>query len=171
MKNFYLILCLIFIVLPINSHAQKLKYGYIDATKILMEMPEIDSANKKIDVEIRQINDYINQKNEEYKTKMADFQKSENELNELVKQKKQNELNSLAIDIRTFQQSAQNDMAKKKQDLFKPAIEKLKAAIAAVAKANGMRFIIDNTAGVLLYYEDADNVENLVRKQLGIPIK
>jgi outer membrane protein len=171
MKNLYLILCLIFIVLPLSSSAQKLKYGYVDANKILMEMPEIDSANRKIDLEVKQINDYIYQKNEEYKTKMADFQKSEPELNELVKQKKQNELNSLAIDIRTFQQSAQNDMAKKKQDLFKPAIEKLKAAIAAVAKTNSLRFIIDNSGGLLLYYEDADNVENLVRKQLGIPIK
>ena len=154
-----------------NILAQKLKYGYIDANKILMEMPEISAANKELDAYSAKTNSYIKEKNDEYTKKLTDFQNSEASLTELIKQDKQNELIKMANDLKTFQQNAQNDFNKKKQELYQSAIAKLKEAISSVAKANGFRFIIDNSGGVLLYFEEGDNVENLVRKQLGIPVK
>ena len=117
---------------------------------------------------IKQINEHINSKNEEYKIKLADFKKNEKSYNELILSDKQNELNKLANDIKQFQLSAQNDINKKKQELYQSAIVKLKDAIKSIAKENGYRFIIDNSNGQLLYAEDPDNVENLVRKKLGI---
>ncbi len=168
-KLFLIGICLL--LLFNHLHGQKLKYGYVNANKILSEMPEIVLANQELEGYIKQINDYINSKNEEYKKKLADYQKNETSLSELIKQDKQNELNKLAGDINTFQQNAQNEINKKKQDLYQSAIVKLKAAITSIAKDNGFRFIIDNSDGQLLYCEDADNVDNLVRKQLGIAIK
>lgn len=161
--------CLIcFLLIFSNSNAQKLKYGYVNAEKILLEMPEIKLANQELEAYIKQINDYINAKNEEYKNKLADFQKTEKNLSDLIKQDKQNELNKMANDINTFQQNAQNEINKKKQDLYKSAIVKLKAAISSIAKENGLRYVIDNSGGQLLYCEEEDNVDDLVRKKLGI---
>jgi outer membrane protein len=171
MKSFVLSVLLLLVIVPDKIYSQKLKYGYINAEKVLAEMPEIEMANKEIEGYVKQINDHLNTKNEEYKKKLADFQKNEASLGELIKQDKQDELNKLGNDIKNFQQTAQNEINKKKQVLYQSAIEKLKAAISAVAKENGFRFIIDNSNGQLLYAEDADNVENLVRKKLGINAK
>lgn len=171
MKSLVLFILLLIVFIPEDIYSQKLKYGYINAEKVLAEMPEIEMANKEIEGYVKQINDHLNTKNEEYKKKLEDFQKNESSLGELIKQDKQNELNKLGNDIKSFQQTAQNEINKKKQDLYQSAIEKLKAAISAVARENGFRFIIDNSNGQLLYAEDADNVENLVRKKLGITPK
>ena len=168
MKKLFTLLLIFILIWPLDIYAQKLKYGYLNAEKILAEMPEIELANKELEGYIKQINDYINSKNEEYKKKLADFQKSETTLTELIKQDKQNELTKLGNDIMQFQQNAQNEINKKKQALYQTAIDKLKSAIASVAKENAYRFIIDNSNGQLLYSEEEDNVDNLVRKKLGI---
>jgi outer membrane protein len=171
MKKIIFSLSIIFLIIPSVTFSQKLKYGYIDANKILSEMPEIERANKELETYVAQINDYIKSKNEEYTTKLNDFKKTEASLSELIKQDKQNELNKMASDIQLFQQNAQNEINKKKQDLYQSAIVKLKESISSIAKENGFRFIIDNSNGQLLYCEEADNAENLVRKKLGIPVK
>ena len=168
MKVLHLFIILSIILVSENIYSQKFKYGYINADKILAEMPEIEKANKDLESYIKQINEHINSKNEEYKIKLADFKKNEKSYNELILSDKQNELNKLANDIKQFQLSAQNDINKKKQELYQSAIVKLKDAIKSIAKENGYRFIIDNSNGQLLYAEDPDNVENLVRKKLGI---
>ena len=131
-------------------------------------MPEIEMANKELEGYVKEINDYINAKNEEYKKKSADFQQNEKTLSELIKADRQDELNKLAANIKQFQLDAQNTINKKKQDLYQNAVLKLKDAIKAVAKENAYRFIIDNSGGQLIYSEEEDNVDNLVRKKLGI---
>jgi len=168
MKTHYLLLILLFAIISDSAFSQKFKYGFINADKVLAEMPEIEKANKDLESYMKQINEHINSKNEEYKAKLAEFKKNEKSYNELILSDKQNELNKLANDIKQFQLSAQNDINKKKQELYKSAIVKLKEAIKTVAKENGYRFVIDNSNGQLLYSEEADNVETLVRKKLGI---
>ncbi len=167
MKNI-LLFVLLLTLFSEYTFSQKFKYGYINADKVLAEMPEIEKANKDLESYAKQINEHINSKNEEYKKKLADFKKNEKTYNELILSDKQSELNKLASDIKQFQLSAQNDINKKKKELYQSAIVRLKEAIKKVAKENGFRFIIDNSNGQLLYAEEGDNVENLIRKKLGI---
>lgn len=168
MKNRYLFVILLFALFSQGAFSQKFKYGYINADKVLAQMPEIEKANKDLEAYMKQINEHINSKNSEYKTKLEDFKKKEKSYNELILSDKQNELTKLANDIKQFQLNAQNDINKKKKELYQSAIIKLKEAIKEVAKQNEYRFIIDNSNGQLLYAEEADNVEELVRIKLGI---
>ena len=168
MKTRNVFLALLFSIVVQNIYSQKFKYGYINADKVLAQMPEIEKANKKLEAYMKQINEHINSKNEEYKTKLEEFKKNERNFNELILNDKQNELNKLANDIKQFQQNAQTDINKRKKELYQSAIIKLKDAIKQVAKENNYRFIIDNSNGQLLYAEEADNVEKLVQVKLGI---
>ncbi len=77
-------------------------------------------------------------------------------------------MNTLQNDLRQFQLNAQKEIGQKKSEPYQKAIIKLKTAIAAVAKENQYRFIIDNSNGQLLYSVEQDNVEDLVKKKLGI---
>ncbi|NJO88345.1 MAG: OmpH family outer membrane protein [Chloroflexia bacterium] len=168
MKTYYFLLVLLISLFTEYSYSQKFKYGYINADKVLAQMPEIEKANKDLETYMKQINEHINSKNEEYKNKLADFKKNEQTYNELILADKQNELNKLANDIKQFQQNAQSDINKRKQELYQSAIIKLKKAIKDVATENGYRFIIDNSNGQLLYAEEADDVEIFVKGKLGI---
>jgi outer membrane protein len=170
MKKYLIVTCFIIGFVLDGLQAQKLKYGYVNADKILSEMPEIEIANKELEGYVKEINDYISSKNEEYKKKFTDFQQNEKSLSDLIKADRQEELNKLAANIKQFQLDAQTTINKKKQDLYQTAISKLKDAIKAVAKENAYRFIIDNSNGQLIYSEEEDNVDNLVRKKLGIQI-
>ncbi|MCF6240590.1 MAG: OmpH family outer membrane protein [Bacteroidales bacterium] len=162
------ILLILLIAATINSFAQKFKYGYINADKVLQEMPDIAAANKELEAYIKPINEYIKAKNEEYQNKLKEFNETQEGLSDFLRKEKENELTKMQVDLRQFQLDAQKEINKKKTVLYQKAIDKLKAAINEVAKENGYRFIIDNSKGVLLYFKKEDNVEHLVKKKLGI---
>lgn len=164
----YFILILFIVISFFNLSAQKFKYGYINADKVLQEMPEIASANKTLEAYIKPINDYISTKTAEYNKKFEDFNKTNEKLSDFLKKEKESELNKLQNDLRQFQVNAQKEIAQKKNELYQKAIIKLKTAIAEVAKENSYRFIIDNSNGQLLYSDKQDDVELLVKKKLGI---
>lgn len=166
MKN--LILILFFASIFSNLSAQKFKYGYINADKVLQQMPEISTANKELEAYIKPINDHINTKNTEYQKKLEEFNKTKENLSDFLKKEKESELNRLQNDLRQFQLNAQKEIGQKKNELYQKAIIKLRTTIATIAKENGYRFIIDNSNGQLLYSEQQDNVEALVKKKLGI---
>ena len=152
----------------VNIQAQKFKYGYLNSDKLLSDMTEVKNANKQLETFITQINEHIKAKNKEYQQKIADYKKNEKTFSELIKKDKQNELNKLQEAIKQFQVNAQNEINKKKNELYKPAINKLKKVIIKFAKLNSYKFIIDKNTGQLLYYEEEDNIEPFIRKELGI---
>ena len=166
MKNLILILFIVSVFF--NLSAQKFKYGYINADKVLQEMPEISTANKELEAYIKPINDHINSKNAEYQKKFEEFNRTKESLSGFLKKEKESELNRLQNDLKQFQLNAQKEIGQKKNDLYQKAINKLKTAINKVAKENEYRFIIDNSNGQLLYSVEQDNVESLVKKKLGI---
>ncbi len=129
-------------------------------------MPEIAKANQDLKGFATQINAHIESKTKEYKTKLEEFNKNKQNYNSLVLSDKQSELNDLAKNIKEFQANAQRDLDKKRNELYGAAIEKLNKAIKDVAKANNLRFVLKNDA--LLYMMESDNIDDLVRKKLGI---
>ena len=168
MKQITFITILLIMFNIVNTQAQKFKYGYLNSEKLLSEMTEVKNANKQLETFITQINEHIKAKNKEYQQKVADYKKNEKSFSELIKKDKQKELNKLQEDIKQFQINAQNEINKKKQELYKPAIDKLRKAINKVAKENSFKFVIDNSKGQLLYFEEEDNIEPLIKKELGL---
>ena len=167
MKKFILLILLITTGINYLS-AQKFKYGYINADKVLQEMPEITAANTELKAYIEQINEYITAKNQEYLTKLKKFKEEKERLSEFMRKEQENDLAKIEIDLKQFKLNAQKEINQKKAVLYQKAINKLKAAVQNVAKENGYRFIIDNSNGVLLFFEEQDNVEPLVRAKLGL---
>jgi len=168
MKQITFITILLIMFNIVNTQAQKFKYGYLNSEKLLSEMTEVKNANKQLETFITQINDHIKEKNKEYKQKITDYKKNEKSFSELIKKDKQKELNKLQEDIKQFQINAQNEINKKKQELYKPAIDKLRKAINKVSKENSFKFVIDNSKGQLLYFEEEDNIEPLIKRELRI---
>ncbi|HYG14924.1 MAG TPA: OmpH family outer membrane protein [Bacteroidia bacterium] len=67
-----------------------------------------------------------------------------------------------------LEQQAQADLQKKQQEIYEPLYNKVKAAIAEVAKEKGYSYVIDASMGGLLYMPPADNLLADVKKKMNI---
>ncbi|MEI6123015.1 MAG: OmpH family outer membrane protein [Bacteroidota bacterium] len=172
MKNLARVLFIVALVgLSINSYAQKKqKFGHIDSNELLKLMPGRDSAMTKITEYSKTLENQLKGMQSELETKyeayLADDQNKQ--MTDLIKQTRQKELQDIQARIETFQQSAQDDLEKKQNELLKPIIEKAKAAIEKVAKENLYTYIFDAGLGVLLYSDPTEDILPMVKTELGL---
>lgn len=151
------------------SFAQKsAKYGHINSNELLTLMPERAAAAAKIDTLAKEIERQMRELMTEYQNKYEKFERDAPNMADLVKKDKLEEIKSLETRIRNFQQDAQNSLEQKEQELIEPILTKAKKAIEEVAKENGYTYIFDTSVGALLYWEESDNVLNLVKKKLKL---
>jgi outer membrane protein len=68
-----------------------------------------------------------------------------------------------------FEQTANGELEKSRNEMLQPLIDKIGKAIEDVAKENGYSYIIDASTGVLLY-RGGDDVTDLIKVKLGIPL-
>jgi outer membrane protein len=105
----------------------------------------------------------------ELKVKYADFQSKSKEWSESLREYKTKEIQDLQSNIDNFQQRAQQDIAKRKEDLLGPVIQKAEEAIKAIAKEGNYDYIFDTSSGNFLYTKDADNLLETAKKKLKLP--
>lgn len=167
MKKFVLMLaCGLF--LGTMSFAQGVKFGYINSQELLSLMPEVAKADTDLKTFAKVYQDQLEAMNKELEKKFQEYQTQEKTLTEAMKDVKQKELQSLQGRMQSTQQSAEEKIAKKKEELYKPILEKADGAIKAVAKEKGYDYVFDASGGSILYAKDSDNILPLVKTKLGI---
>jgi len=159
---------LLIVILSFSTFAQKNKLGHIDSNELMKLMPGKDSAQAKIEGFAKQLDGQLKGMQGEFEKKYNDYLANRDKMTDLIKQTNEQELQDLQKRIEEFQKSAQEELQKKQDELLKPIVDKAKAAIEKVAKANGYSYIFDSGVGVLLYSEPTEDVLPLVKKELGI---
>jgi len=150
-------------------NAQKTpKFGHINSNELLSLMPERTAAAAKIDTFTKEIEKQMKELMAEYQGKYEKFERDAPNLPEILKKDRLEEIKNLENRIRNFQQDAQASLEQKEQELIEPILTKAKKAIEEVAKENGYTYIFDTSVGAVLYWEESDNVLNLVKKKLKI---
>jgi outer membrane protein len=144
------------------------KIGHIRLDSLISAMPESKDARAKGTEYYTKLEEQVKVMSGELQSKYEEYQKQAGTMSDLIKQTKEKELQDLQKRIQDFQQQAQSDLQKKNDELSKPIYEKANKAIAAVAKENGYKYILDSSVGTVLYSEPSDDVITLVMKKLGI---
>jgi outer membrane protein len=144
------------------------KLGYINSQELLSVMPEMTKADADLKLFAKQYQDQLEAMGKDFEKKGTDYQATEKTMSDAVKTVKQKELQDLEVRIRDYQQSAQEKIGKKKEDLYKPILEKADKAIKDVAKEKGYSYVFDASGGSLLYANETDNLLPLVKTKLGI---
>jgi outer membrane protein len=155
--------CLLFIGTQL-SVAQKIAHVQLDS--LIQLMPETKQAMDIAQNYLKDLEKQVASMKTEFDTKYQDYLSNEATYSELVKKTKQEELQTLNQRIQDFQQQAQQDYQKKYMDLSKPIQDKAKKAIDAVAKENGYKYVLDTSTGLVLYFEQGDDILMLVKKKL-----
>lgn len=152
-----------------NVVAQTLKLGHINSQELLAAMPDSDSAKVKIESEAKQLEDQLELMQVEYNKKLEQYVKEKATYSPLILQTKESELNDLQQRIQAFQQTAQQEIQRKQQEIFQPVLDKANKAIEQVGRENGFTYIFDTSTGVLLFEADnATNVLPLVKAKLNL---
>lgn len=157
---------LVAMLIGTNIHAQKI--GHIRLDSLINSMPESKDARQKGTEYYNKLEEQVKIMSGELQSKYEDYQKQAAAMSDLIKQTKEKELQDLQKRIQDFQAQAQTDLQKKNDELSKPIYEKANKAIAAVAKENGYKYILDSSIGSVVYSDPADDVMALVMKKLGI---
>ena len=173
MKKFIkaiLLVVLTFSTLVISAQ-QKLKLGHIDSQELLSSMPASDSAQRKLE---RIANDHqavLEEMTVEFNKKYEAYRKAleAGTLSDLARASKEAELEDLQNRIQQFEQTAQQDLQKKRVELFSPVQEAALNAVNEVAEENGFTYIFDTGMGGVVYTSpDSQDILPLVKQKLGL---
>jgi len=125
-----------------NVSAQTQKLAHINMQELIFSMPEYDSATVKLEKMRKELEDDMELLQVEYRKKLDEYIKNEANLTDLVKSSKQMELQSLQQRIQMFQENAQQQLESENGKLLQPVIEKANKAIEAVAKEQGISYVV-----------------------------
>ncbi|MBU3676055.1 MAG: OmpH family outer membrane protein [Chitinophagaceae bacterium] len=165
MKKILILLAFLYAGNQVNAQQ---KIGYINSEELIMAMPEAKKADADITAYAKTFQDQLQAMQKEMETKYKAYEAGVKTMTEAMKDVKEKELTDLQNRIQSVQQSAEEKIAAKRQEMLKPITEKADAAIQAVAKEKGYSYIFDANAGGIIYALPSDNILQDVKNKLGI---
>jgi outer membrane protein len=158
------------ILISNNSFAQKqYKFGHVDSNELLSMMPERATAKTELESYAKQLENTLMSMQTELEKKYQEYQTNAESLSPIIRQTKESELQEMQQRMQTFQQSAQQDLSQKENELLQPIIAKARKAIDEVAEEGGYIYIFDIGSGTILHHSsDSEDILPLVKAKLGI---
>lgn len=142
------------------------KVASMDYEAVLSAMPETKKMTTDLDTFSKTKGDELNKQAEAFQKEVQQYQQVDGpKMTEAQRTAKEAELQKKQQNLQQLQQTAQKDLATKRDTAVKPIIDKLNSAVEKVAKANGFDFIVDSTA---LIYKAGPDATPLVKKELGL---
>lgn len=146
-----------------------LKLGHINSQDLLEAMPESDTAKNKLEKATKELQNQLETMQVEFNNKYQDYITKRDSLSELIRQTKEAELQQMNQRIQQFQTNAEQVLQKQRTEIFKPILDKANKAISDVAKENAFTYILDLSAGTVIYHSDNSiNILPLVKQKLGL---
>ena len=143
------------------------KIAHIDSQTLISEMPEVKEAQAQLEKLQKTYATEIDASMKEYQTKLQTYSADAKNQTQVTNDARQKELAGMEQNIQQYQQTASQDIQKKQADLLRPLIEKARAAIQKVARAQGFEYVIDGTQGGSLILSDGKDLMEDVKKELG----
>jgi outer membrane protein len=167
MKHNFLSLLLLLTV-SISSNAQK--FGYVNTQELLSGMSEMKLA----DNQVQALQNELLAKGEEMVIKFeADYKAYMNEaqsgtLSKVQMQQKEEVLVAKQDEIKKYEAEIQQKVTKKREELYKPVLDKVKSEIEKLGKESGYTMIFDSSAGLILHAADSENLMPVLKTKLGV---
>lgn len=166
-KSFIAILALV-LSAATASYAQK--FGYCNSLALLAELPEVKQADSDLQAFQTQLQKKGQEMVKALQEKAAELQRKQEQGTISPKDYSEQEakLREEEETINQFAQKVDADLGKKREDLYKPILEKVNNAMKEVAKEGGYFMVFDTSTQVLLYADESMDVTKLVMVKLGI---
>jgi outer membrane protein len=163
----------LFIAAGINAQTNY-KFGHIDSQKLVTSLPDSEKAQKALEAEGKSIQDQMEIMEVEYNNKINDYVNNEKlpagdpkKWSDIVKADKEKEIQDLQKRVQDFQSNANTQIQNKRNELFKPILEKVDKAIKEVAKENKFTYVFD-IATLLYFSEESIDITAMVKAKLAV---
>ena len=154
MKNITKFLALAMVLFATQSFAQ-VKIGHINMQELVALMPERDSAVVKLENYAKELEETMQGMQQEFNTKLQTYQQKNATWTAAILEAKTREL---------------EEMQQLQQTLFAPVYEKASQAIDKIGKDGSFTYIIDLSAGALIFKgENSIDLLPQAKQELGIP--
>jgi len=170
-KIAFLAFAFIVIMASGNPLSAQSKYGHMNYGNLLEQVPELKAGNTQLETYRNQL---VTQGQERAKKWEADVQAFQvkaqaGELTGLQIKQAEDKLGKEQQAIAALEQDVINKISAKRDEILKPILDKIDAAVKAVGKENGYAMIFDSSLyNFILSAEDSDDVTPLVKKKLGL---
>lgn len=155
--------------MPLAMVAQSFKFGTVNSAEVIAVMPERAAAEQQLQDLTKKYEDEFVKVQEDFQNKYKEFQALGDTVPETIKTRRLQEIQESQQRIESFRSMAQEDIAKKQEELFVPIQQKLMEAIQAVGEEGKYTYIFDMTYPVVLYQGVGnEDVTALVKAKLGI---
>ena len=168
MKKQMLFAVIVLLFSGMTAMAQTLKFGHIDSGALIQMMPQTKSADSTPKRFGESLDGQLKAMTAEYQTKLQSYQSKADSLPDAIRATKEKELTDLGQRIQDFQQTAQESIQSKKQEIYGPILKKAEDAIKEIAKEKSYSYIFDTSLGSVIYAQESDNIMPLVKTKLGI---
>ncbi len=168
MKKTFLFAIILLSVFTFGSSAQTLKFGHIDSGNLIQMMPETKQADSTLKRYGESLDGQLKAMTAEYQNKLQAYQSKVDSMPDAIRATKEKELTDLGQRIQDFQQTAQESIQKKKEEIYGPVLKKAEDAIKEIAKEKAYSYIFDTSLGSVIYAQDSDNIMPLVKAKLGL---
>ncbi|MEM7102124.1 MAG: OmpH family outer membrane protein [Bacteroidota bacterium] len=165
-------ICLFMVLAVVLSFgtATAQKIGYTNSLALLSEMSAVKQANARLEAFEKQLSKQGEAMVTKLQNKFQDAQDKQRkgELTATQVAAIETELKQEQIEIQKFGVKAEEDLAKKRSELFAPILDKVTEAIKAVAEENDYAYIFDAGTNGILYAEETTDVTELVKAKLTL---
>jgi len=169
MRKIYKLAILVVVSLftVVGVKAQSAKFGHINSAELLASLPEVKDADKKLQEFAASMESQLKLMTNEYQTKVQSYQSQAATMADPIKDAKVKEISDLEQRIQEFQQTAQESVSKKKEELYSPILKKTEDVIVEMAKEKGYAYVFDTSAGSVIYGQASDDMMDMVKKKLA----
>jgi outer membrane protein len=169
MKKLFKVALVAVCILMVGNFAKaQTKIGYINFGELVRAMPEFKTVQSQLDIYQKQFVDQLTLMNNEFQSKGKEFQAQSATMTDAVRTTKNAELQDIQKRMQDLQNSAQQQVEAKSNELYKPLSDKARAAITAVAKEKGFTYVLDSSATQLLVSPETDDMMAPVKLKLNL---
>ena len=168
MKHLRLLLVAVLFMGATTITNAQAKMAHINTQQLVEAMPDMKSAQSQLeklqktyDTEIKAMAKELDDKIKRYGAEAESKTDEEN-------RKRAEEVQTMQNNIAAYRQQALQDLQKKEVDIVQPILERAKAAIQKVARAQGIQYVFDSTSGTGVILADGTDLMADVKKELGI---
>ncbi|HUI65281.1 MAG TPA: OmpH family outer membrane protein [Bacteroidota bacterium] len=139
------------------------RIAYVNSSKIFQEYPAAQDAQKRIDAIGKPMQDSLEGMQKDLQARVDEYQKKEALFNDATKKSEQQRLLDLERAVQEYRVAKfgqDGELAKETERIINPIRDRIKAAIAVVAKEEHYNFVFDKTdqIQILLYGDAKDDI-------------
>jgi outer membrane protein len=165
MKN---LIALIAVIIIAVSCGNKSKIGYYNSQEVLKENSVVKDADSTVAEYIKTLENGFVAAKQEYELKLSNYKSDSASLSPASRQVIVNDLIALEQRIAAYPQEANEKLQQKREEIYRPILDKLNKVVEKIAKQHGYDYIFEVSNLKFAYSNKENDLTEEVKKRFAV---